>query len=154
MYVVIGTGLLVQPNLPIRLLRLVLALAVLALVAVWLTRLGAPRPVAALPVPATPSQAVNAAAVLKVFGIGGQAAQTAGIELTGLYARANGQGFATFRTPRGPLSGNAGDEIQPGVRLRQVGADHVLLLVDGAELRLELPAQPSTPFNPAPPTQP
>ncbi|NTV97143.1 MAG: hypothetical protein HGA75_17300, partial [Thiobacillus sp.] len=98
---------------------------------------------------------VSQAAVMKVFGLGGgQGAQAVGIELTGLYARADGRGFATLRTPRGPLSGIAGEEILPGVRLRQVGNDHVILMIDGSERRLELLVTPPATLNLTSPAQP
>lgn len=151
----IGAGPLANPKLPLHLLRILLVAAALALTAVWLTRLTAPRPVAPLPASPASAPAASQVAAMKVFGLAGQAADIAGIELTGLYAAgAGGLGFATFRSPRGPLSGNAGDEIQPGVRLYQVGNDHVVLVVDGVEHRLELPARPAVSLNPATPDLP
>lgn len=124
-------------------LRLTFAVAAVVLAAFWLTRLVAPRPVAVLATSGSGGRAVNQSAVYKVFGLGGQAAQSIGMELTGLYRRADGRGFATFRSPRGPLFGSVGEEIQPGVRLNHVGIDFVVLAAGGTELRLELPTDPA-----------
>lgn len=135
-----GVNLLAH-NLAVRSLRVLLTLMVSALLAFWLTDLTAPRRVAALAFRAAPEQTVNKESVLKVFGMAsGPTAQINGIELTGLYARADGQGFATFRTPGGLVSGIAGMAVRPGVQLRQIGADHVILTENGTEHRLALPA--------------
>lgn len=138
-----------------RLLRLAFIAAGLLLAAVWLTRVSAPRPVAALATSAVPGPAPNTAAALKVFGIGvGTAGLASGVELTGIYARGDGRGFATFRSPRGALSGVAGDEIEPGVQLARVDADRVVLRVGGADVRLALPAQPAAPLDMSASNQP
>lgn len=144
----LGNGLLARQNLPVRALRLGLGIAALILAAVWLTRLSAPRPVAALPAPMVNTPAPSREAAMKVFGIGGnQAALSAGIELTGIYAGGNRRSFATFRSPQGPASGVAGDQVRPGVLLQEIASDHVILRVDGAEHRLDLPARPTVPLD-------
>lgn len=137
-----------------RLLRLALAAAALVLAASWATRLAAPRPVAVLPSQPAQAPAPDVADAVRVFGLGGAAAEAAGIELTGIYAGGRRGGFATFRTPQGPASGVAGDPVRPGVVLQEVASDHVVLNVNGREQRLDLPARPAVSLDAATPNQP
>lgn len=127
-----------------RLLRWLFAGSVLMLMALWLTRLTAPRPVAALPTVDTQDMAAGLEPALRLFGATAQTpAQVGHIELTGVSTSTSGQGFATFRTREGARFALVGEEIGPGVRLKAVRGDHVIVLMAGVEHRLALPEKPA-----------
>lgn len=115
-------------------------LCALVLLASWVSHLFAPRPVAALPNTGSIATSITPDQALRIFGVGSaQKTQITGIELTGIYAPAQGRGFATFRLPQASKFAFVGDEIQPGMRVMRIQQDHVVYWLDGQEHRLELP---------------
>jgi len=136
------------------------ALALLALVAaywtwVWL----APRPAPLAPPASTTIGATSAAAL---FGStdqpGAVAAAPTGIaiRLLGIVAAKDGyNGYAVVELdPKQIVAAEEGDEIVPGIRLAEVGPDHILLERNGTRETLTWPEKtkaaepaPSRPMN-------
>ena len=116
-----------------------IAIATVALSAHWLTHWLAPGPVAALPDSPRIVGQEDPRAAHRLFGARGQAVLApGGLTLTGVYARPRG-GFAVFRGSDGALFALEGEELKPGILLKRIAADHVLLWADGVESRLDLP---------------
>ena len=131
----------------LRFLGVAFVLAAVILAAHWLTELTAPRPVAKLPATAIATQDDSLKMVGRLFGVSQARSQAVeGLKLTGVYAGSGGGGFATFRTRSGEVSVFAGDEIAPGVKLKQIRSDRVIILNTGVpqELRLEEGGEAST----------
>lgn len=135
----------------IRLLGLVLVLFAVFLTSRWLTELTAPRPVAKLPsMPSAPLEN-NLKMVSKLFGTSAARSQSLdALQLAGVFTGSNGGGFATFRTRSGAISVFIGEEVEPGVRLKQIERDRVIILSAGAQKELRLSqgsGQPSSPIG-------
>lgn len=123
----------------IRLLSLALVLVAIFLASRWLTELTAPRPVAKLPSTPPAAQESNLKVVGKLFGVGEVRSESLdGLQLSGLFADSGGGGFATFRTRSGAVSVFTGGEIAPGVRLKQIERDRVIVLSTGIQKELLL----------------
>jgi len=116
-----------------------ITIATVALSAHWLTHWLAPGPVAALPDSPRFVGQEDPRAAHRLFGTRVQAVLApGGLTLTGLYARPRG-GFAVFRGSEGALYALEGEELMPGILLKRIAADHVVLWADGVESRLDLP---------------
>lgn len=124
-----------------RLLALTFALSAVFLAGGWLTELTAPRPVARLPSTGIDPPPVATTAVGRLFGVAEAGPRSIeGLSLTGLFVGSGGGGFATFQVRGAALSAFPGDEVMPGVQLKQIERDHVILLASGTERTLRLPA--------------
>jgi hypothetical protein len=136
----------------LRFLGVAFLLAAVILAAGWLTQLTAPRPVAKLPstVLAAPDDSLKM--IGRLFGVSQARSQVIeGLRLTGVYAGSGGGGFATFRTRSGEVSVFAGNEIAPGVKLKQIERDRVIILNAGMQQELRLEEEGGAPT--APPAQ-
>jgi hypothetical protein len=138
-----------------RLLAVAFTLAGIMLAGRWLTELTAPRPVAELPSAAIAQPESNTKTVSRLFGNAGtQAPSLEGLQLTGVYAGSRGGGFATIHTRTGDVSVFPGEEVVPGVILKQMERDRVILLSSGTQKELRLretsaSAAPASPKSPA-----
>jgi hypothetical protein len=122
----------------VRLLVIAIALGAIVLASRWLTDLTAPRPVARLPSAAFVQPETGIKTIGRLFGVGESRPEAVeGLRLTGVFAGSRGGGFATFHTPNGDVSVFPGDEVVPGVKLKQIERDRVILLT--AESMRELP---------------
>jgi hypothetical protein len=122
-----------------RLLAVAFILAGIILASRWLTELTAPRPVAELPSAAIAQPESNTKTGNRLFGnVGTQALSLEGLHLTGVYAGSRGGGFATLHTQAGDVSVFPGEEVVPGVILKQIERDHVILLSSGNQKELRL----------------
>jgi hypothetical protein len=122
-----------------RMLAVVFSLAAIVLAARWLTELTAPRPVAELPSATMTQPNPSARSVSRLFGSGGARSRVPeGLRLTGVYAGTRGGGFATIRTQTGDVHVFPGDEVVPGVILKQIESDRVILLTSGIQTELQL----------------
>lgn len=139
-----------------------LATAAFTLVAVllagsWLSELTAPRPVAELPSTAmVPSESATGS-ISRLFATADvKSEDVEGLQLTGVYAGTRGGGFATIRTRSGDVHAFPGDEVAPGVILKHIERDRVILLASGVEKELMLPetAVPSAESSPQTVTNP
>jgi hypothetical protein len=137
-----------------RLLGAAAFVAALMLASHWLTELTAPRPVARLPEAAqTPPDTSASGTLGRMFGVNETQPQAVeGLRLTGLFANAKGGGFATFHTPKGDVSVFPGNEVAPGIKLKQIERDRVILSTPDAqrELRLSDERGPAGPIASAP----
>ena len=125
----------------IRMLGTLTLVAAVVLASWWMTRLTAPRPVAKLPSTPVALSENNLILVSKLFGTGALQAQTQtleGVKLTGIFAGAKGGGFAIFRTRAGEISAFAGDEVVPGIKLKEIQDDRVILMSGGVQNELRL----------------
>lgn len=105
----------------------------------WLTELTAPRPVAKLPSISIAPQENSLKLVGKLFGAGEAQTQSLdGLQLAGVFANSRGGGFATFRTRSGAISVFAGGEIVPGVKLKQIEGDRVIITSAAGQKELRL----------------
>ena len=137
-------------------IALVLALSLLAwVIAYWGWRWFGPAPVT-LPVEAAQGDWARRIANGHLFGAAAPsapapAASTLGdLRLLGVFAEADGKGYALFRSStRGPLLVAAGSDVAPGVRVEAVRPTGVMLIDAGA--RREMVLRPSAPADkPAP----
>ena len=134
-----------------RLLAVAFSLAAVMLAARWLTELTAPRPVAELPSAPMTQPESSTKTVSRLFGSSATQPQAlAGLHLTGVFAGSKGGGFATIHTRTGDVPVFPGDEVVPGVILKQIESDRVILLTSGTQKELQLhennaPAATSTP---------
>lgn len=136
-----------------RLLTVAFALAGIILAAWWLTRLTAPRPVAELPsaIVAQPESATGT--ISRLFATADvKSEDVEGLQLTGVYAGTRGGGFATIRTRSGDVHAFTGDEVAPGVILKHIERDRVILLASGVEKELMLPETAVPSAEPPPQT--
>jgi hypothetical protein len=116
------------------------ALAGIVLAAWWLTRLTAPRPVAELPSAVIAQPESGTGTISRLFAIADvKSEDVEGLQLTGVYAGTRGGGFATIRTRSGDVHAFPGDEVAPGVVLKHIERDRVILLASGVEKELMLP---------------
>ncbi len=123
----------------IRSLGVVFILFSVALTSGWLTVLTAPRPVANLPSKPIAPQENSLKLVSRLFGVGEARPQIdEALQLVGVFANSKGGGFATFNTRNGAISVFAGNEIVPGVKLKQIERDRVIILSAGAQKELRL----------------
>jgi hypothetical protein len=124
-----------------RLLALAFILAATVLAGHWATMLTAPRPVAVLPTTSISLSASSTQAISHLFSSGTttQPQVLSGYRLTGIYAGTKGGGFATIYTPNGEVSAFAGDDVAPGIVLKQIDKDRVTLTSGGVERELKLP---------------
>lgn len=106
----------------------------------WLSELTAPRPVAELPsTPMVQSESASGS-ISRLFATADvKSEDVEGLQLTGVYAGTRGGGFATIRTATGDVHAFPGDEVAPGVILKQIERDRVILLASGVEKELMLP---------------
>lgn len=129
-----------------RLLTAAFTLAAIFLAGGWLTELTAPRPVAELPSAAMAQPVTGTATVSRLFGSGNIESQTLeGMYLTGVFAGSRGGGFATIRTRTGDVHVFPGEEVAPGVILKQMERNRVILLSSGIEKELKLSESPVPP---------
>jgi hypothetical protein len=140
-----------------RLLTAAFALAAVILAAWWLTRLTAPRPVAELASVVIAQPESGTGSISRLFATANvQSPDTEGLQLTGVYAGTRGGGFATIHTRTSDVHVFPGDEVVPGVVLKQIERDRVILLSSGVEKELMLPetAVPSAESSPKTVTNP
>jgi hypothetical protein len=123
-----------------RLFSVAFALAAIMLAGRWLTELTAPRPVAELPSAAMTQPEPVTKTVSRLFGSGGsvQAQALEGLHLTGVFAGSKGGGFATIHTRTGDVPVFPGDEVAPGIILKQIESNRVILLTSGTQKELQL----------------
>lgn len=123
----------------VRLVGVMFMLLSVVLVSWWLTVLTAPRPLAKLPSAPTAQPENTLKMVGKLFGVGEtRSISLDGLQLAGVFAGSSGGGFATFRTRSGAISVFTGGEIEPGVRLKQIEGDRVIILSAGVQRELRL----------------
>ncbi|HYP68111.1 MAG TPA: type II secretion system protein N [Thiobacillaceae bacterium] len=137
-----------------RLLAVAFSVAAAVLAGRWLTELTAPRPVAELPSAPMTQPDLNLKTISRLFGTGSTQSQALeGLYLTGVFAGSRGGGFATIHTRAGDVPVFQGEEVTPGVILKQIERDRVILLSSGAqkELRLQGNAPAATPASQASP---
>jgi hypothetical protein len=67
-----------------------------------------------------------------------QAQALEGLHLTGVFTGAQGGGFATLLTRSGEVHAFPGDEVVPGIILKQIEGSRVILLASGIEKELKL----------------
>ncbi len=134
----------------IRLLGLLIVIFAVLLTSRWLTELTAPRLVAKLPSMPIAAPENSLKTVGKLFGTSKARSESLdGLYLAGLFSGSRGSGFATFRTRSGSISVFPGGEISPGVTLKQIEKDRVIVLSAGVQKELRLneggmqPASPS-----------
>jgi hypothetical protein len=117
----------------------------------WLTEVTAPGPVAELPSATMTQPESGTETVSRLFGSGDVQSQVLeGLHLTGVFAGSRGGGFATIHTRTGDVHVFPGDEVVPGVVLKQIESNRVILLTSGTQKELQLrennsPAATSTP---------
>ena len=122
-----------------RLLAVAFTLAAIMLAGRWLTELTAPRPVAELPSATMTQPESSTKTVSRLFGsVGTQSQALEGLYLTGVYAGSKGGGFATIHTRTGDVHVFPGDEVVPGVILKQIESNRVILLNSGTQKELQL----------------
>ena len=132
-----------------RLLAVAFTLAAILLAGHWLTELTAPRPIAVLPSAAIAPPESSSGKIIRLFGSGiVQSQALEGLHLTGVFTGSRGGGFATIHTRTGDVPVFPGDEVVPGVILKQIEGNRVILLTSGTEKELKLrestvPAAPS-----------
>lgn len=133
-----------------RVLAVVFTLAAIIVAGRWLTELTAPRPVAELPSAAIAPPESSTGTISRLFGSGiVQSQALEGLQLTGVFTGSRGGGFATIHTRAGDVPVFPGDEVVPGVILKQIEGNRVILLTSGIEKELSLrestvpPAAPS-----------
>ena len=137
-----------------RLLAVAFSLAAVILAGRWLTELTAPRPVAELPSAPMTQPGSSLKTISRLFGTGSTQSQAlAGLYLTGVFAGSRGGGFATLHTRAGDVPVFQGEEVAPGVILKQIESDRVILLSSGTNKELRLnesgaPAAAPTPHMP------
>jgi hypothetical protein len=136
-------------------------LVAVLLVASWLSEFTAPRPVAELPSTAMVESESATGSIGRLFATADvKSEDVEGLQLTGVYAGTRGGGFATIRTRSGEVHAFPGDEVAPGVILKHIERDRVILLASGVEKELMLPeiAAPTAESSPQTvanrPTQP
>jgi hypothetical protein len=123
----------------IRLLGLVLVMAAVLLTSRWLTELTAPRLVAKLPSTQVAPPGSGLKMVSRLFGTSEARSQSLdGLQLAGVFATTGGGGFATFRTRSGAVSVFVGGDIAPGVKLKQIERDRVIIFSAGTPRELRL----------------
>jgi Type II secretion system protein C len=122
-----------------RLIGVAIALGAIILAGWWLTELTAPRPVARLPSATFVQPETSIKTMARLFGVSEARPQAVeGLRLTGVFAGSKGGGFATFHTRSGAVSVFPGDEIVPGVRLKQMERDRVIVLTADTQRELRL----------------
>jgi hypothetical protein len=123
-----------------RLLTLVFALATAILAGQWLTELTAPRAVAELPSVPMAMPESGSISIGRMFMSGEvKSEDIEGLQLTGVYSGTRGGGFATITTRTGNVHVFPGDEVVPGIVLKHIERDRVILLVSGVEKELMFP---------------
>jgi hypothetical protein len=129
----------------VRMTGIVFTVAAIILAGRWLTELTAPGPVARLP-SATITQPENKLNMISRLFRAEEArpASLDGLLLTGVFAGAKGGGFATFQAPHGAVAAFPGDEVVPGVKLKQIERDRVILLTTQAQRELRLRTEDKT----------
>lgn len=122
-----------------RLLAVAFSLAAVILAGRWLTEVTAPRPVAELPSAPMAQTDSNPKTISRLFGTGAAQSQALeGLYLTGVFAGSRGGGFATIHTRAGDVPVFRGDQVVPGVILKQIESDRVILLSSGTQKELRL----------------
>jgi hypothetical protein len=66
------------------------------------------------------------------------------LHLTGVFVGSRGGGFATIRTPDGDVHAFPGGEVAPGIILKQIEGNRVILLASGIQKQLTLQENIST----------
>jgi hypothetical protein len=138
-----------------RLLAVAFSLAAVILAGRWLTELTAPRPVAELPSTPMTQPDSNLSTISRLFGTGTTQSQALeGLHLTGVFAGSRGGGFATIHTRAGDMPVFRGDEVAPGVIVKQIESDRVILLNLGTQKELRLQEGYAPVVAPAPQASP
>ena len=115
------------------------ALAAIVLLGRWLTEITAPRPVAELPATPMLQQQLASASVTRLFAVTSiESPVVEGLELTGVFSGSRGGGFATLRTREGEVHAFRGDEVAPGVVVKDIAGDRVIVVAAGVERELKL----------------
>jgi type II secretory pathway component PulC len=123
----------------VRVLGVAIAAGAIILASRWLTELTSPRPVARLASAALVQPETSIKTFDRLFGANETRPEAVeGLRLTGVFAGSKGGGFATFLTRTGAVSVFSGDEVVPGVRLKQIERDRVILLTADAKRELLL----------------
>jgi len=135
-----------------RLFTAAFTLAAIILAGRWLTELTAPRPVAELPSATIAQPESGTQTVSRLFGSGRSVQSQAleGLQLTGVFAGSKGGGFATIHTRTGEVPVFPGDEVAPGVTLKKIESNQVILLTSGIPKELRLQKNDGTPVTPTP----
>jgi len=121
----------------------------------WLSELTAPRPVAELPSTAMVQSELATGSISRLFASASVQAEVVaveGLQLTGVYSGTRGGGFATINTRTGNVHVFPGDEVVPGIVLKHIERDRVILLVSGVEKELMLPETAVPPAESPPQT--
>jgi hypothetical protein len=106
----------------------------------WLSELTAPRPVAELPSTAMVQSESATGSISRLFATADvKSEDIEGLQLTGVYSGTRGGGFATITTRTGNVHVFPGDEVVPGIVLKHIERDRVILLVSGVEKELMFP---------------
>ena len=106
----------------------------------WLSELTAPRPVAELPSTAMVQSESATGSISRLFATAEvKSEDIEGLQLTGVYSGTRGGGFATITTRTGNVHVFPGDEVVPGIVLKHIERDRVILLVSGVEKELMFP---------------
>ena len=122
-----------------RLLAVAFTVTAIILAGRWLTELTAPRPVAELPSAAIAPPQSSTGTISRLFGSGiVQSQALEGLQLTGVFTGSRGGGFATFQTRAGDVAVFPGDDVVPGVILKQIEGNRVILLSSGIDKELTL----------------
>jgi len=138
-----------------RLLAVAFSLAAVILAGRWLTEVTAPRPVAELPSAPMTQPGSNLKTISRLFGTGSTQSQALeGLYLTGVFAGSRGGGFATMHTRAGDVPVFRGDEVVPGVIVKQIERDRVILLNSGTQKELRLNESSAQAAAPAPRASP
>lgn len=138
-----------------RLLAVAFPLVAVILAGRWLTELTAPRPVAELPSAPMAQPDSNLKTISRLFGTGSTQSQALeGLYLTGVFAGSRGGGFATMHTRAGDVPVFRGDEVVPGVIVKQIERDRVILLSSGTQKELRLNESSAPAAAPAPRASP
>ena len=88
--------------------------------------------------------------IIRLFGVGQVRSESIeGLRLTGIYAGSRSGGFATFNSKKGAISVFVGDEIVPGVKLKTIERDRVIVLTSGAQQELQLQGSSGSATSPS-----
>jgi general secretion pathway protein C len=148
-----------SPAFAVRLITVVLSVLLVASVTEWLLRFSArrtpPEPVRVLPAADLDprGQLTDTAPIARLFGAGGSA--DASIRALGVMAdEGNGRGIAVLAVSgQAPKAYRSGQSVAPGVVLKEVRRDRVVLARSGMLQELRIPARSAPAAPPAPITR-
>lgn len=120
-----------------RLLSLLLFSALCASLAYWTLQFTQPPPRAVAPAPAQPLSAPAQSAAASLFGTSGESVALGNARLIGVVAAGRPQDRVAILQLDGlpPRPFHLEDEVRPGLRLKRIETDHVMV----GERRMELP---------------